>query len=185
MRGIMVVTGLNQLPPSERWSRLVEPLASALADSGLGCILDLEPLKKQVEGKGLTEVAVDLVNLDYGRPLLDRVVKGAGISPQAGVVPERWRAFNCEDYFSSVLAQQGYCDEAAQFWHVWSSDRVYERADLPLLVIGGPGVDGIDWGYRAGHTGLWVYFPINGEFVWLAKTAEALLNGWQSGTITV
>lgn len=185
MRGIMVVTGLNQLPRSERWSRLVEPLASALADSGLGCIPDLEALKNQVEGDGPTEVAVDLVNLDYGRPFLDRVVKGAGIRPQVGVVPERWRTFNCEDYFSSVLAQQGYWDEAVQYWHVWSSDRVYERADLPLLVIGGPGVDGIDWGYRAGHTGLWAYFPINGEFVWLATTAEALLKGWQSGTITV
>jgi hypothetical protein len=31
---------------------------------------------------------------------------------------------------------------------------------------------------------LWAY-PIDGDFVWLAPTAQALLQGWLSGAITV
>jgi hypothetical protein len=187
MRGIVVVTGLDQLPPSERWPRFVAPLAEELVSSGLGCLPDLEALRQQTEGgkPGPTEVAVELVNLGYGRQLLSRIVEGAGIRSPAAVVPERWRGFGCSDYFGSALAEQGYWDEAGQYWYVLPSDRVYERADLPLLVIGGPGVDAIDWGYRAGHTGLWAYYPIDGVFAWLAPTTDALLQGWRSGAITV
>lgn len=187
MGGIVVVTGLDQLPPPDRWVRLLAPLAAELADSGLGYVPDLDALRRQAEagGPGPNEVAVELVNLDYGRRLLVRVVEGAGIRPPAGVVPERWRGFGCLDYFGSALAQQGYWDEAGQYWYVWPSDRIYERADLPLLVIGGPGCDGIDWGYRAGRAGLWAYHPIGGEFSWLAPTADALVQGWRSGAITV
>lgn len=186
MRGIVVITGLDQLPPTERWLHLVAPLAAELADSGLGHLPDLDALRSEAEGgsPGPTEVAVYLVNLDYGRQLIGRVAERAGIQPRAGAVPERWRGFGCADYFSSALAQHGYWDEAGQYWYVWPADRVYEAADHPFLVIGGPGVDGIDWGYRAALSGLWAYYPIGREYVWLAPTAEALVEGWRSGNIT-
>lgn len=84
-----------------------------------------------------------------------------------------------------ALAEHGYWDEAGQYWYLWPADQVYEESELRLLVIGGPGVDGIEWGYRAGQSGVWAYYPFNGEFVWLAPTADALLQGWLSGSITV
>jgi hypothetical protein len=187
MRGIVVVTGLDQLPPAERWPRLVAPLAAELADSGLGHLPDLEALRSDAAGgnPGPAEVAVDLANFDYGRQLISRVVEEAGIRPRPGAVPERWRGFGCSDYFGSALAGQGYWDEGGQYWYVWPSDRVYEEADRPFLVIGGPGVDGIGWGYRDGHTGVWASYPIGRGFVWLAPTADALLQGWRTGAVTV
>ena len=187
MRGIVEVAGLDQLPPSERWPRLSAPLAAELADSGLGHLPDLDAMRRDAEcGRpGPMEVVVDLVNLDYGRQLICRVVEEAGIRPRTGMVPERWRGFGCSDYFGSALAEYGYWDEAGQYWYVWPSNLVYEDADRQFLVIGGPGVDGIDWGYRADHTGVWAYYPIGREFVWLAPTADALLQGWRTGTITV
>jgi hypothetical protein len=83
MRGIVVVTGLDQLPPAERWSRLVAPLAAKLADSGLGRLLDLDALQREAarEDAGSTEIAADLANLDYGRQLIVRIVEEAGIKP--------------------------------------------------------------------------------------------------------
>lgn len=187
MRGIVVITGLDQLPFSERWPRLVAPLAAELADSGLGHLPDLGSLRSGdfCGTPGPTEVAVDLENLDYGRRLIRRLVEEVGIRPTAGVVPERWRGFGCSDYFGSALSEHGYWDEAGHYWYIWPFGQVYEADDLQLLVIGGPGVDGIDWGYRVGHSGFWAYYPNSREFVWLAPTADALLQGWLSGSITV
>jgi hypothetical protein len=100
-------------------------------------------------------------------------------------VPERWLEFDCGDYFSSALAVHGYWDEPGQHWYIWPAERVYQDIGRQFLVIGDAGVDGIDWGYRRGEPGLWACYPIDGEFVWLAPTAEVLLEGWLSGAIKV
>jgi hypothetical protein len=188
MAVLMVITGLDQLPPTERWPRLVAPLAEELAYSGFGDLPDLDSLRREVdECKSLqaTDLAVNLVNFDYGRPLVDRVVEAAGIKRGKPVCPVRWCDFNCADYFSSGLAEHGYWDEPGQYWYIWPAERVYEDSELQFLVIGSAGVDGIDWGYRRGHSGLWAWFPIDAEFVALAPTTDALLQGWLSGAITV
>jgi hypothetical protein len=188
MSMLIVVTGLDQLPPTERWPRLVAPLAEELAYSGLGNLPELDSLRREVHECGslqATEVAANLVNFGYGRPLVDRVVEAAGIKRGKPVLPTRWRDFNCADYFSSALADHGYWDEPSQYRYIWSAEQVYEDGERQFLVIGGPGVDGIDWGYRRGHSGLWAWFPIDAEFVAIAATAEALLQGWLSGAITV
>jgi hypothetical protein len=187
MAGLIVVTGLDQLPPTERWPRLVAPLADELAHSGLGDLPDSASLQREAHESGrleATEVAINLVNFDYGRELVNRAVEAAGVKRGQPVVPVRWHEYDCGDYFSSALAEHGYWDEPGQYWYIWPADRVYEDVDLQFLRIGSAGVDGIDWGYRRGHSGLWAY-PINGEFVWLAPTAQALLQGWLSGAITV
>ena len=188
IRALFVVTGLDQLPTTERWPRLVVPLAEELAYSGLGSLPELESLRRerdQTGGVQATEVAVILFNIDYGRPLVDRVVEAAGVNREKSALPVRWRDFNCADYFSSELAEHGYWDEPGQYWYMVSAERVYEDTERQFLVIGGPGVDGIDWGYRRGHTGLWAWYPINAEFAPLAPTAQALWQGWLSGAITV
>ena len=198
MAGLIVVSGLDQLPPKERWPRLIAPLADELAYSGLGDLPDLASLRREAHESGrlaATEVAVNLVNFDYGRELVNRMVEAAGVKRGQPVVPARWHEYDCGDYFSSALADHGYWDEAGQYWYIWPADRVYEDVDLQFLRIGSAGVDGIDWGYRRGHSGLWAYpnhnipmgpeRPVDGEFVWLAPTAQALLQVWLTGAITV
>jgi hypothetical protein len=188
MRGLIVVTGLDQLRTSERWPRLVAPLVEELANSGLGSLPELDSLRRECDQTGglqATEVVVILANFDYGRPLVDRVVEAAGVKREKAALPIRWRDFGSADYFSSELAKHGYWDEPGQYWYIVSADQVYEDDERQFLVIGGPGVDGIDWGYRRGHTGLWAWYPIDAEFVPLAPTAQALLQGWLSGAITV
>jgi hypothetical protein len=167
---------------------LVAPLAEELGQSGLGSLLELDALRRerdQTGGLQATEVAVTLANLDYGFPLVDRVVQAAGVKRERATLPMRRRDFGSADYFSSELAEHGYWDEPGQYWYIVSADQVYEDDERQFLVIGGPGVDGIDWGYRRGQTGLWAWYPIDAEFVPLAPTAQALLQGWLSGTITV
>lgn len=100
-------------------------------------------------------------------------------------VPERWRNFACNDYSNSRLATAGYWDESGQCWYIWPAERVCEDTERQFLIIGSAGVDGIDWGYRKGELGVWAWYPIDGEFVMLAPTADALLQGWLSGAITL
>jgi hypothetical protein len=187
MDKLIFITGVDQLSPAERWPRLIAPLAEKLKSSGLGRLPDEEALRREAEQTGVleaTEVAVQLANLDYGRPLVDSVVAVAGIHCLRSSRPARWRSYHCDDYFASTLAEFGSWDDASQLWLVWPADRVYERPDEQFLVIGTAGVNGIHWGYRGGQRGLWAY-PIDGEFVWKASSAAELVQGWLSGTIVV
>lgn len=92
--------------------------------------------------------------------------------------------YQCDDYFSSPLAERGYYDEPSQFLYILPAELVYEDAEKPFLVIGSAGVDGIMWGYRLGKAGLWAW-PIDGEFRYMAPTVEELLDGWLSGSTSV
>ncbi len=49
MAKLIVVTGLDQLPPTERWRQLIAPLAEKLEYSGLGELPDLGTLRREVE----------------------------------------------------------------------------------------------------------------------------------------
>ena len=86
---------------------------------------------------------------------------------------------------SFEFAEQGWWDDEAQCWFIEPSERVYEDAAREFLVIGRPGVDGIQWGYRQNHHGIWARYPIDDEFVLLADSAAALRDGISSGRITV
>jgi hypothetical protein len=100
-------------------------------------------------------------------------------------VPEKWRGYACADYFGSPLAEQGWYDEDAQFWYIEVAENLREDTEREFLVIGGPGVDGLEWGYRKGHRGIWTYYPIDDEFVLIAASASELGEGYSSGRITV
>ena len=101
-------------------------------------------------------------------------------------VPERWRGYPCEDYFSSPLAHQGYWDEQAQLWLIEPADRVEEDTEAEFLQVGRPGVDSIGFGYRKGQPGLWAFHRIvDREFQLLAPTVTEFLAGWHAGEITV
>jgi hypothetical protein len=100
-------------------------------------------------------------------------------------VPDRCREYACDDYFASPLADTGWYDDAGAYWYIEPSSRVYEDVESSLLVIGGPGVDGIRWGYRKGHEGIWAFYPIERELVRIAASATDLHSGYASGRITV
>lgn len=63
--------------------------------------------------------------------------------------------------------------------------RAYIDDSLSMLVIGRPGVDGLVWGYRKTHPGIWVYYPVDDEYRLIAATVADLHEGYSSGRIAV
>ena len=100
-------------------------------------------------------------------------------------IPERWKAYPCEDYFSSPLALHGYWDEPGQIWYIEPAERVEEDSEAAFLQVGRPGVDSIGFGYRIGRPGFWAYHRMEREFQYLAPTVEQFVDGWLSGKISV
>jgi len=70
-------------------------------------------------------------------------------------------------------------------WLIVSADEVIEEPEREFLVVGRAGVDGITFGYRRGHDGLWAHYSIEHDFQFVAPTVSALVEGWFGGTITV
>jgi hypothetical protein len=101
------------------------------------------------------------------------------------MIPEPFRAYHCADYFSSDEMTHGVWDDFSILWVILPAREVTERPDIDFLVIGRPGVDGIEFGYRANRDGIWAYYPIDNDFVLLAPTITAFLEGWRSKKITV
>ncbi len=99
------------------------------------------------------------------------------------MIPAGYVIYECADYFESRFVR-GFYDELAHLTTFFPAEQLTERTELEFFVVGRPGVDGIEWGYRRGHSGLWAYYPIAGEFVFLAPTVTALFDGWYSGQIT-
>jgi hypothetical protein len=99
--------------------------------------------------------------------------------------PANWSHYHCDDYFDSDLPLSGWWDEASQCQYIEPVQHLVENPARRFLVIGRPGVDGIEWGYRSGFEGIWAYYPIDDAFVWLAASALDLRTGYASGRITV
>ncbi len=100
-------------------------------------------------------------------------------------IPEHFFDYRCGDYFSSENFTRGVWSESEQLHLIVSADAVTERPDLEFLVVGRPGVDGIEFGYRKGYDGIWAYYPIRGGFSNVASNVSALIEGWLAGSIKV
>jgi hypothetical protein len=100
-------------------------------------------------------------------------------------IPDQWQLYNCGDYFGSSLSAQGWWDEPSQCWYIEPADRIHEDEPREFLIIGRAGVDGILWGYRKGLRGIWAHYPIENDFVLVAKSVLDLRAGYSSGRITV
>lgn len=100
-------------------------------------------------------------------------------------IPQQFHDYRCADYFASDMFARGVWDEQSQLWVIVASDDVVERPELEFLVVGRPGCDGIEFGYRKGHDGLWAYYPIDGEFALVAPSISTLVNDWLAGNVTV
>lgn len=97
--------------------------------------------------------------------------------------PAHLQAFCCDDYFASPWAERGYWDEASQLLVVLPASDLEVRSAIDFLVVGRPGVDGIEFGYRRATAGVWAYYPIGREFVQVADTTRDLVERWKAGRI--
>jgi hypothetical protein len=107
-------------------------------------------------------------------------------------IPEKFRDYPCEDYFASGFDKTGFHHPTEQYWFVDKVEDIEELYDeeeddapLDFLSIGGPGVDGIRWGYRKNEPGIWAWHPIDGDFDRLADTVQDLLRRWDAGEVQV
>jgi hypothetical protein len=62
---------------------------------------------------------------------------------------------------------------------------VREDPSRDFLIVGRPGVDGIEWGYRRGYVGTWAHYPVARDFRLLADSISALRDGYTSGRVKV
>lgn len=89
------------------------------------------------------------------------------------------------EYSVESLPKDGYYCELSRYW-VLRPVTEWELHDAEgWLAVGGPGVDGIAWAVKKNETGLFAFYPIEREFVYVAKDGPALVSNWNSGTIAV
>jgi hypothetical protein len=100
-------------------------------------------------------------------------------------VPEPWRAYACDDYFREGWSERGHFDEPSQTLVIAPLALAYEDAGSPFFAVGRSGWDGVDFGYRKGHPGLWAFYPIDGEFKYIAATVAELVDGWCTSRLSV
>ena len=100
-------------------------------------------------------------------------------------IPQPFTEYRCADYFASDTFTRGVWDEQSQIWVIVAAADVVEHPELEFLVVGRPGCDGIEFGYRKGLDGLWAYYPIGREFTLVAPSISTLVGGWLEGSITV
>jgi hypothetical protein len=99
------------------------------------------------------------------------------------IPPEHYQRFPCSEYFESY--RDGRYDDEAQLWLLLPSDQIHVDAASDGLIIGRPGVDGIQFCYREGLEGIWAFYPIDADWVRIAPTLRDLESGWKNGTIFV
>ena len=100
-------------------------------------------------------------------------------------VPKQFKAYSCEGYFHSEQFVNGVWDAKSQLWLLVSASEIVEKPELSFLVIGRPGTDGIEFGFRKGLAGIWACYPIEQKFVLIATDVSALVERWFSGGIEV
>lgn len=100
-------------------------------------------------------------------------------------VPQEYRDYGCDDYYASPWSEQGYWDEEAQLDLIVPADEVEEMPEHSFLSVGRPGVDGIAFGYRKGHAGVWAFYPMEGTFVPAAATTEELVEKWRTDRLSL
>ena len=100
-------------------------------------------------------------------------------------IPRAFLVYECQDYFQDRWPDDGLLDEALQMLIIVPLNEVYEMKELGFLAVGRSGVDGIDFGYRKHHSGLWAFYPIEQEFKFMADSIQVLVDGWCSGRLSV
>jgi hypothetical protein len=100
-------------------------------------------------------------------------------------IPDGYAAYKCGDYFQGAWWLDGYFDDYSQTMVIVPWDETYEVEETGFFAVGCSGADGIDFGYRKNHSGLWAFYPIEEEFKFMADSIRALVDDWCSGRLTV
>ena len=87
--------------------------------------------------------------------------------------------------FECNAPAEGCFSPTDQYWIIRPLAEFRHDEERGWLCIGGPGVDGIEFGVLREKEGVFAHYPIEDEFVWKAASAKHLFTGWLSGEITV
>jgi hypothetical protein len=93
--------------------------------------------------------------------------------------------YACDDYFCEDWSNSGYFDEQSHSLVIAPLAEAYDDSEIQFFAVGRSGCDGIDFGYRKGHKGLWAFYPIEREFKYIASTVAELVDGWCSNRLSV
>ncbi len=176
----------------DQWSTFVGSLASQLLNSGLGSVPDQTTSQA---GISADDLLIELRNIEYGRPLLQECVQDNRLSIARPIAPQRWADYQCDDYFDDYWWSPKKYDRENHLWagtpegHFWNGifdyTRMYEDFEHGFLAVAGSGCDGVDFGYRGKHEGLWAYYPGEGDFKTMAPSISALRDGWCNGKLSL
>lgn len=100
-------------------------------------------------------------------------------------VPLRLRRFDCDEYFGVPGFRDGVFLPEACLQVVYPESQVHLDEGLGFLAIGSAGADGIEFGYRAAHSGVWAFHPIESRFQHVAESLGQLVEGYRTGAIKV
>ena len=87
--------------------------------------------------------------------------------------------------FECNAPEEGCYSPVEQYWTIRPRVEYKYDAERGWLCIGGPGVDGIEFGHLQGRPGIFAYYPIGDEYMLKAATATELFSGWLNGEISV
>jgi hypothetical protein len=87
--------------------------------------------------------------------------------------------------FDCDAPPEGCYSQKEQYWTIRPRNEYRYDVQRGWLCIGGPGVDGIEFGLLEGRKGVFAYYPIGRDYVWKAASVAELMNGWLSGAVTV
>ena len=87
--------------------------------------------------------------------------------------------------FECDAPPEGCYSPTEQYWTVRPRAEYEYDPERGWLCIGGPGVDGIEFGILHGRKGVFAYYPITHEYVFKAQSATELFTRWLSGEIKV
>jgi len=93
---------------------------------------------------------------------------------------------NLPDGFDLLGAPvEGFYSENEKYWTIRTRCEWKHDPDREWICLGGPGVDGIEFGVRKGRVGVFAYYALDAEFIVKAESVPELIHGWTNGSIAV
>lgn len=79
----------------------------------------------------------------------------------------------------------GKSDESGAHAFIYAQDLIRESDNGSLLYIGRAGAGGIEFVYQRGSPEIFAFYPLEGEFTFLAEGIEEFVELWLAGQIEV
>jgi hypothetical protein len=88
-----------------------------------------------------------------------------------------------QEYFRHF--SQGRYDPVACLRFIYTKGETHVSDDGKAFYIGRPGADGLEFAYRDGHPGIWIWYPIDAEWRKVTDDLLSLEQDWLSGKLKV